>query len=188
MCVCVARERERERRERERERERERRERDYTYRFPITSDASSTRTRSVSPCTTDSRSLAALSTSDFCLRKSYWWSRTVPGVGDVVESALRVTCSWCWIMREAARVSGSILTTSTSRPCRAHLKPCRTSSMVLPVWRKQRWDSVSAPVFVPVLQYNHCSTEYPPPPAPPPPPPPHCRMCVQACKNIVYAG
>ena len=87
----------------------------------------------------------------------------MPGVGDVVESALRVTCSWCWIMREAARVSGSILTTSTLRPCRAHLKPCRTSSMVLPVWRKQRWDSVSAPVFVPVLQYNHCSTEYPPP-------------------------
>ena len=93
----------------------------------------------------------------------------MPGVGDVVESALRVTCSWCWIMREAARVSGSILTTLTSRPCRAHLKPCRTSSMVLPVWRKQRWDSLSAPVFVPVLQYNLCSTEYPPPHPPPPP-------------------
>ena len=92
----------------------------------------------------------------------------MPGVGDVVESALRVTCSWCWTMREAARVSGSILTTSTSRPCRAHLKPCRTSSMVLPVWRKQRWDSLSARALVPVQQYNHCSTEYPPPPPPPP--------------------
>ena len=125
--------RERER-ERERERQRQRQRERQTDRQALVI-ISSTRTHRVPPHTTDDRSLTAVSTSESS-PKSYWRSHAVPGAGDAVELACRVICSWCCIMREAARLLVDPLTMSTS--C-----PCSTSSRVLPVWRKQQADRLS---------------------------------------------